>query len=104
MKIETKFNIGDKVEYKIGVRNGRELVPCTFCDGSGKISGYDNSVSFCPVCNGRGKVPALSYREGAGIIQNIRVEYDSSNEARSKIMYMFDFGELNESDIVRALN
>lgn len=58
MKIETKYDIDDKVW--ILDRNWTRLKrPCTFCQGSGVITGVDKTIIGCPQCSGIG----YSYRK-----------------------------------------
>ena len=52
MKFESKFNFWDR-PFKITKTSERIFEPCTFCKGSGKIIGADNTKRTCPECYGR---------------------------------------------------
>ena len=52
MEIETKFNINDKV-WKINNRQIQVSIACSFCGGTGRIKGADESDRSCPECYGR---------------------------------------------------
>lgn len=54
MKINTKFNIGDKV-YVIRHVENKRLVNCTLCKGSGVVNIYNAKREIeCPDCEGVG--------------------------------------------------
>ena len=52
MKIESKFNINQKVYHIVNARE-RTWVPCSGCDSSGSITLKDGKARECPVCYGR---------------------------------------------------
>jgi len=53
MKIETRYNFGDKVWP---IRLGQQCVTtsCTGCRGVGKILLLDGTSGICPLCHGKG--------------------------------------------------
>lgn len=52
MKIETKYNCGDKV-YNIQSRMEQVQGTCGFCNDTGRVTGQDKASLCCPKCNGR---------------------------------------------------
>lgn len=53
MKIESKYNIGDKVRF-IRERRGEVWHDCEFCGGSGEAIDYMGRTVECPDCEGSG--------------------------------------------------
>jgi hypothetical protein len=51
MKIETKYNFGDKV-YQIWNTRCKQWEKCSFCGGDGRIIGKDSKSVLCPECYG----------------------------------------------------
>ena len=52
MKIETKYNFGDKV-WEISPEPKQIWLTCSFCNGLGEITGKDNKTRSCPECYDR---------------------------------------------------
>ncbi len=52
MKFESKFDFKQKV-YAISIKNQSLWIPCTFCNETGLIIGYDQQTFNCPYCHGR---------------------------------------------------
>lgn len=52
MKIQTKYNFGDK-PWKIGTEPKQTWQVCSFCNGLGEIIGQDGSSGGCPQCYGK---------------------------------------------------
>lgn len=56
-----KFGIGDKAWYLSHKFVDMDGIPCTFCNGSGRIIGCDGTKDECPRCDGVGKIsPRIS--------------------------------------------
>ena len=68
MKIETKFDFGDRV-YCIKQDHEQVLEKCSFCAGIGSINGADGTRKLCPECYGRkGKIV---YKRKKWLIRNV---------------------------------
>ena len=53
MNFTSKFDLGEDV-YIVRVSTDTRRVPCTFCGGTGRIGGKDESDAACPRCYGKG--------------------------------------------------
>ena len=89
MIIDIKHNVGEKIRFRLP-QDSSEYSSCTFCDGSGKISGYDNSVAICPVCKGIGEVQKKVFVEGESTIRIVTVNYNSKTDLAPKVVYICD--------------
>ena len=80
MKIETKFNIGDKV-YPIEKVNDIETTTCDVCSGTGKVKIENSDLkAICPLCTfGKiHKVNKISYYPcGSRILEKILISKKS---------------------------
>jgi len=52
MKIETKFNLGQKV-YHVGYKCLEKWIDCAFCGATGMVVGANQEKCSCPKCGGR---------------------------------------------------
>jgi len=83
MKIETKFNCGDKVWQ---IHNGTRavLIKCPFCGGTGTIVGADGTSQMCPKCYGkknRTEHKPVKWRVAERItIGQVRAKYTGESE------------------------
>ena len=67
MNITTKFDLGDKV-WHIRYDTNPIHVTCTFCAGTGRIIGRDESKDDCRKCHGKGY--NIEYQKMAWYISN----------------------------------
>lgn len=80
MIIEIKYNVGDSIRY-IERKTHEVWGPCTCCDGSGYITGFDGEKYDCPNCEGKGQVfegELESEEEKTGTVSSVHVVYDSN--------------------------
>lgn len=75
MKIESKYNIGDEIEYKSS-EYSEERRPCEFCGGTGTALDYQGHLVECPNCEGVGTITEEKYipRHRIGRIREILVD------------------------------
>lgn len=116
MKIETKYNIDDVVDYNIVERTDYKET-CHCCQGSGLIKGYDDKEYKCPNCEGNGVI--LKYRltdvPMTGTIEDIEIHryyredcrprdirYKIRREIRNKPWYR-SFDYKREEEILRLV-
>ena len=76
MKINPKFNIGDRVTFKWRV-NKTEC--CLNCKGDGERERNDGAVFSCPKCNGTGKINVKEYDILPSTIKSIVVDIYKDN-------------------------
>lgn len=101
MTIDVKYKIGDRVSYVTTITNYSEMVACTFCDGSGLISGYDGSIMECPKCFGTGQVQKMNAMQGDSRIKNVHVNYNELiDKGRPSIDYELENGLFVKQDEV----
>lgn len=101
MTIEVRYEIGEKIKYMTTITNYSEMVACTFCDGSGRISGYDNTVTECPKCLGTGQVRKMNIIQGDSKIKNVRVNYNALTDKKPSIVYECENGLfINQEDVI----
>jgi len=76
--IEFKYDVGDVVRFK-GVKYEIKHEDCRFCGGEGRIKGLDGTYSYCPACDGNGKIEVENEEEVEmiGTIKSAHVHYDS---------------------------
>ena len=99
MNIEIKYNVGDKIQWRIG-KQTEELEDCSFCNGIGQIQGHDNSILRCPKCNGFKKYPVLRYVDGESTVQGIVVSWSSFDAADPTIVYHTEKGGIPQNSII----
>lgn len=99
MKIETKYNIGDKVVAI--TRTGVKLPPeqCAACEGSGRVALRGESYN-CPRCNGKRETQRTGHGwviVNAGTVADIRIEhgpprfdYDDNRVLRTHVQYFLN--------------
>lgn len=100
MTIDVKYGIGDRVGYATTITNYSEMVACTFCDGSGRISGYDGSIMECPKCLGTGQVRKMNAIQGDSKVKNVRVSYNALSDREPSIVYELENGLFVKQDDV----
>jgi len=63
MKIDTKFNLGQKVWVMVpDIIRSTKLVKCSACEGKGKVILKDERSYICPNCQGSGKIAVQEYK------------------------------------------
>ena len=67
MKIESKYNIGDRVKYKYSKYIEHRHI-CDFCGGAGEVENVNHVVVDCPACDGLGYI----YEESLELVDVIR--------------------------------
>ena len=81
MTIEVKYSIGDRVKFRHSVSD-IDLIPCTFCNCTGKVTGADGTTDDCPRCDGRSAIQEEydAIKEFEGIIKRIELHMDGKKE------------------------
>lgn len=95
MRIETKFNIGDKV-WAIHYYDCKKYVPCDSCNGEGGANIPDTKIRVeCKMCDGTGEVnspnPKFDVRHAK--IQGISVDVSYRDPPNIRYRYGFYFPE-----------
>ena len=96
MKIETKYNIGDRIKYKV-VKYDDVKKTCYFCGGEGVALDFTGIPCECPACEGAGYV----YQDER--VEEIKernvVEIKINN--RGRILYnVARYTDIDEDDVI----
>lgn len=111
MKIESKYNLGDKVKF-IRERGKEVWHDCEFCGGSGEAIDYAGRTVDCPDCEGSGGYWDSEYVEETleGVIEGISFDGFVCSK-RTNIDVKYDiraekpFTEhIREKDIIGVVN
>ena len=76
MIIQTKLDVGDPITW-INHTKTNKMVKCGFCNGSGRVQGNDNTIRYCPVCNGTKLIAETNDSEDSDTVRAIMINYVS---------------------------
>lgn len=97
MKIESKYDIGDKIEYK-GFEYEEIEIPCEFCGGTGLALDYQGHAVECPCCEGMGALHDEKYipKNKTGRVREILVDTAGVNYVINSY-----YNTVKESNVLR---
>lgn len=96
MRIQTKFNIGDKVKYRTRKHMSTQ---CTICKGKKP----QEESYICRRCHGAGREYRMRNVTYTGILEGIKVkiiQYVGMEERDIETYYNFDGEWIEESEII----
>ena len=99
MIIDTKYDVGDKVKYNRRTYK-TQTYKCSFCDGTGEITGMDGTVRECPNCEGNTYLASveISNKTKVGVISGVNVIHRSDMDT-SYIWFDIDEDYINHVEL-----
>jgi hypothetical protein len=95
MKFETKFNFHDRV-WHIWQNQDKKWIDCSFCGGTGSITGVDQKKRMCPDCyGGKGKHQSFALKwmvRGQLTIGKINIEATAKSDGLDPNSIFTNFG------------
>lgn len=96
MKLDTKFNVGQRVWVRRPLAVERvDVILCSACDATGEVTLKDTKIYICPVCKGTKELRNAEWADEArmgtvtGILITTRVQTCTFSEELSKITILY---------------